>query len=346
VVASSSGGGQNQPKSSSRKTWLKAAELLVKSGAYWEANWRSPHGCTQLHLLLAAFPPSREDSAIYRALLKSALDAGVNPAHEDQKGRNALFVLSEQMAVTPSDQVPDAPRLIHILIEASSVMTPQQQQYGIGGSDRTGRTIFDIHETVPHSCLHACKSLLVQATSKAAAVSAASGYRGLPPSLSVSHSSTALIGAGSGIGGVGGGVAGYDWEKERTASKVSSAMIAQMTAHGNSRATSPRASQAMNLPSYPASQQQHQHQHQQHQHHRAGGGNPPRPPSSYFDGDDDDSDDGGLATGLSHHRRRPSSSSAVSSNNGGGGLHMQLPGSQSHSRRPSASSATGLTPRW
>lgn len=187
--------------------------LLYFLGATWDPQWRSPHGCTQLHLLLSAFPPSREDSSTFRALLKSALDTGVNPASEDNKGRNALFVLCEQMAMTPSDQAPDAPRLIHMLIDASSVMTPQQQQYGIGGSDRTGRTIFDIHETVPHSCLHACKSLLVQATSKAAAASAASGYRAHNTATQPTHKRGQSLGS-------------YDWDQQQV-SRVSSAVVTQ-----------------------------------------------------------------------------------------------------------------------
>jgi hypothetical protein len=326
---------QTHPKSSSRKTWLKAAELLVKSGAYWEASWRSPHGCTQLHLLLAAFPPTREDSAVYRALLKSCLDAGVNPAQEDQKGRNALFVLCEQMAATPADQAPDAPRLIHILIEASSVMTPQQQQYGIGGSDRTGRTIFDIHESVAHSCLHACKSLLVQATSKAAAVSAASGYRGIPPSHGSSRSN-----------------AGYELEKERV-SKVSSAMIAQMTNHnshiqpltsmslltvgganhlrsrsassGHSGTSSPRLGMTIHSSSGAGV--------------RASSAAPQRGYFDDVDGDDDSDDQRPRSHAYSRgaHVRHPSTGSAG----------IAVAHSASHTRRPSASSdAGGVNSRW
>eukprot|EP01034_Spumella_vulgaris_P021576 gene21576-27614_t len=137
-----------------RRVWIKAAEMLVKSGAHWDSAWRTPRGCSQLHLFLAAFPPTREDSSMYRALLKSALEHGVNPAVEDDRGRNALFVLCEQMCLIASDVSPDAARLMHIVLDACGAS-------GVGGSDRTGRTVFDIEERVPHSCLSACRQILL-----------------------------------------------------------------------------------------------------------------------------------------------------------------------------------------
>jgi hypothetical protein len=146
-----------------RKVWIKAAEVLIKSGAHWDASWRSPNHCSQLHLLLAAFPPCREESHLYRGLLKSALEDGLNPTAEDDHGRNALFVLSEAMASVAADQSPDSTRLVHYLLEYSSNLNPF---YGIGGSDRTGRTIFDIEEVVAHSCLAACRAVLKQASAK------------------------------------------------------------------------------------------------------------------------------------------------------------------------------------
>lgn len=171
ATATTAGGGSNATRSSGKKVWIKAAALLIERGAHWDNTWRSPNGCSQLHLLLSAFPPSREDSATYRAVLKSALDFGLSPALEDDRGRNALFVLCEQMAMTPSETAPDAPRLIHLLVDS-------HPQHGIGGSDRTGRTIFDIVETVSHSCLHACKALLVQATATTARHSSGSYHAG------------------------------------------------------------------------------------------------------------------------------------------------------------------------
>jgi hypothetical protein len=153
-------------KSSGKKIWIKVAELLVKCGGSWDGSWRSPHGCTQLHLLLSSFPPSRDESAIFRNLVKSALDSGLSVSVEDSRGRSPLFILCEQLATTPSDQAPDATRLVHMLIDVG---------HEIGGSDRTGRTIFDIVETVPHSCLHACKSILTQATNGSKSNKLASG---------------------------------------------------------------------------------------------------------------------------------------------------------------------------
>jgi hypothetical protein len=73
---------------------------------------------------------------------------------EDDRGRNALFVLCEQMCLIASDVCPDAPRLMHIVLDACGAS-------GVGGSDRTGRTVFDIEERVPHSCLSACRQILL-----------------------------------------------------------------------------------------------------------------------------------------------------------------------------------------
>eukprot|EP00596_Hydrurales_sp_CCMP1899_P009066 CAMPEP_0119048064 /NCGR_PEP_ID=MMETSP1177-20130426/56694_1 /TAXON_ID=2985 /ORGANISM="Ochromonas sp, Strain CCMP1899" /LENGTH=171 /DNA_ID=CAMNT_0007023453 /DNA_START=11 /DNA_END=526 /DNA_ORIENTATION=- len=64
------------------------------------------------------------------------------------------------MATVPLDTCPQAPDLLQMLLSACG---PD----GIGGSDRAGRTLFDIEEIIPHSCLAAAKPLIVQATMKA-----------------------------------------------------------------------------------------------------------------------------------------------------------------------------------
>ncbi len=91
---------------------------------------------------------------MYRALLKSALEHGLSPAVEDERGRNALFVLCEQMSSVSSELCPDSTRLMHIVLDGCG-------SAGVGGSDRTGRTVFDIDEKVPHSCLSACRQILL-----------------------------------------------------------------------------------------------------------------------------------------------------------------------------------------
>ena len=129
------------------------------SGARWDSEWRTPKGCNQLHLFLAAFPPSREDSSLYRKLLKGALGAGLDPGTaESDKGRSGLFLLVEQMAVTPSDQCPEATRVMHMALDSCS-----DPARAVGTADRTGRTVLDVEEKVEHSCLGACRSILKDA---------------------------------------------------------------------------------------------------------------------------------------------------------------------------------------
>lgn len=201
-----------------RKVWIKAAEVLIKSGAHWDASWRSPNHCSQLHLLLAAFPPCREESHTYRALLKSALEDGLNPTAEDDRGRNALFVLCEAMASVAADQSPDSTRLVHYLLEYSSNLNPY---YGIGGSDRTGRTIFDIEDTVGHSCLASCRSVLKQASAKSQEVNHLSStgqhHGALRPqnTLKSGSASNAVSRAAS-----------MDWDGDQAASRVPTSVLA------------------------------------------------------------------------------------------------------------------------
>eukprot|EP01035_Chromulina_nebulosa_P018771 gene18771-24538_t len=67
---------EEKVKSSGRKVWIKLADLLIKSGAKWDNEWRNNNGYTQLHLLLLSFPPSNNDFTIYYNLLSHALDYG------------------------------------------------------------------------------------------------------------------------------------------------------------------------------------------------------------------------------------------------------------------------------
>lgn len=137
------------------------------AGAHWEINWQTNKGCNQLHLLLAAFPPSRDDSATYRKLLKSALESGLEVGAEEERGRNSLFILCEQMSTVGSESCPDAPRLVHMLLggahpgHTSTVSTARKI---VNSADRTGRTVFDIVERADHSCLAACRQVLRDAS--------------------------------------------------------------------------------------------------------------------------------------------------------------------------------------
>jgi hypothetical protein len=86
--------------------------------------------------------------------LKSIIDNGISIQIEDNRGRNALFILCEQMALVSNDCYPDSVRIVQIILEASG-------SYGVGGSDRTGRTVYDIEEKVSNSCLFSVKQMLL-----------------------------------------------------------------------------------------------------------------------------------------------------------------------------------------
>lgn len=118
-----------------------------------------------MHLFLSAFPPPRDESGIYRKLLKSALDAGLDPAAaESERRRTGLFLLCEQMTTVSSEQCPDSTRLMHMLLDAlaGAGKTKHDTVYS---SDRTGRTVLDIADNkVDNSCFAACKPLLRDAS--------------------------------------------------------------------------------------------------------------------------------------------------------------------------------------
>eukprot|EP01039_Chlorochromonas_danica_P008930 gene8930-9852_t len=123
-------------------------------GAFWDGTWSSPQQhVTQLHLLLAAYPPLREDSHSYYQLLRQALGV-IHPGEEDDRGRNGLFIFCEVLAqttlenTTTTTATADCQRILKLLLDQMAI-----QQIPIGGSDRTGRTIFDIAESIPRSAL-------------------------------------------------------------------------------------------------------------------------------------------------------------------------------------------------
>lgn len=159
----------DRARSTGRKIWIKAAERLIRAGAHWDAAWCSPQqNLTQLHLLVSAFPPHRDDASAYYKLLHGAL-AVLSPSIEDSSGRNALFVLCEAMAHANHDHSVDSAGIVKMLLEHS--------QHNISGADRTGRTVLDIVEAVPNSALAAVKHLLIDASGSRAS----HGSRRPPP---------------------------------------------------------------------------------------------------------------------------------------------------------------------
>ena len=49
-----------------RHLWVGVTATLIRAGAKWDAQYRTYIGASQLHLLLAAFPPSVSDGHLYR----------------------------------------------------------------------------------------------------------------------------------------------------------------------------------------------------------------------------------------------------------------------------------------
>lgn len=219
-------------------SWVTNRLICCSLGAHWDVNWQTNKGCTQLHLLLAAFPPPRDDSPTYRKLLKSCLDGGLDVGAQEERGRSALFILCEQMATVGSDTCPDAARLVHLLLGGGNAShSASAARKIVNSADRTGRTVFDIVERADHSCLAACRAVLRDA-SQGVLHQDGSSYV-TSAAQSAAHGSRR-----SGIAGSSGSVSGAaDWELERP--RTTSALIARVSQMSGSGS-------ANNLSSYTA----------------------------------------------------------------------------------------------
>lgn len=124
-------------RSSGRRVWIHAAQTLLRLGGKWDPSWRQSNGCSQLHLLIAAFPPAKEDTSAYRHLISSALQAGLSASLKDSKGRNCLLLLCERMAVTSSDVCSDVEGILQELTRKSNPMN-------LNVSDNSGRNVTDL----------------------------------------------------------------------------------------------------------------------------------------------------------------------------------------------------------
>lgn len=124
---------------------------------------------TQLHLLVSAYPPTREDGNAYFQLVRLAIGV-LNPLIEDSAGRNALFLLCEAMAQVTNEHAPENKRLVKLLLEQA----PSQ----VTAADRTGRTVLDLPDNAAvHSSLSVVRPLLVDAAAQARGKSAAATSR-------------------------------------------------------------------------------------------------------------------------------------------------------------------------
>jgi hypothetical protein len=99
---------------------------------------------------------------MYRTMISSCLQSSedMNPLIEDEHGKSALFIFCERLSKVNADAYPEAVSILKMVLE-------HIPGGGIGGADRTGRTIFDIEEdhrsTSGYSCLKASRQLLVEA---------------------------------------------------------------------------------------------------------------------------------------------------------------------------------------
>ena len=122
-------------------------------GAKWDPSIRTSKKETQLHLILSAFPPPVDQIKDFRFLVSSALENGLDPLVEDSTGKNCLFVFCETLGHASNEKYPESQGLLSMLLGKSG-------SRGVGNADHTGKTVYDIQESVPGSCLTACRRLL------------------------------------------------------------------------------------------------------------------------------------------------------------------------------------------
>ena len=169
-------------KRGSHRFWVKTADQLVRAGARWDPDWRYTSGVSLLHRMLSAFPPPREDAAVFLYLVKSALEAGVNPNLLDRRGRSAIFALLEQMSRVPARQFYLTEKLLSLLLQhadkratssnsgSGKENTLRKGPKGLLPSnaglnraclwDKSGCSALDLPELVPDSCLCVARAYL------------------------------------------------------------------------------------------------------------------------------------------------------------------------------------------
>ena len=151
---------------SSRGVWIRAAEVLVNSGAAWDAQWRSASGgASQLHLLFQGFPAPPQSAAAYRSLLASALAAGLSPAATNLKGSSAIATLCERMSSVSSEACPDAARIMRLVLDAAPLL-PSAEDLA---------TIDALKQLVPKSCLSVVRPMMQQGSSLSVGSGSAAG---------------------------------------------------------------------------------------------------------------------------------------------------------------------------
>jgi len=172
-------GEDERTRMSGRGVWIRAAEVLVSAGAPWDGKWRSPTGATQLHLLLQGFPAPPQHAAAYRALLASALQAGLGPLVPDLRGASPLLVLCERMGGVSADSCPDAARLMRLLLDATTNPTASASGAGAGAAALPQELVSAV-DALPQtsgvkSCLAVVRPMLATAGASSLSLSVSSG---------------------------------------------------------------------------------------------------------------------------------------------------------------------------
>ena len=181
---------------SSRGIWLRAAETLINNGAVWDNKWRAANnGDSQLHLLLAGFPPPAQLASTYRLLLSSALDAGCSPNSVDMKGTSALVLLCKKMANVSIDVCPDASRIMRVMLDAGSSSSSTTSSSSISADTlRAIDTILASSSSSSSASIGASSSSSVSSSSAAmVSVSSKSCLAAVRPMLSTSSSGSSSL---------------------------------------------------------------------------------------------------------------------------------------------------------
>jgi len=123
-------------------------------GALWDAAYRDEKNRSQLLLLVEALPLKSEDWPSYMTLLSKALKAGLSASAEDNRGCNALFILCEKLAFLPYNSYSETIRLVRLLVA--------NDEKGWKITDHSGRSLSDIEDRVPNSCLSVVRNMFLK----------------------------------------------------------------------------------------------------------------------------------------------------------------------------------------
>ena len=128
--------------------------IIIYTGALWDTTFRDDKHRSQLLLLIEALPLKADDWPSYMMLLSKALKAGLSANAEDSRGCNALFLLCEKLAYLPQNTFAETIRLVRLLV------ANDDKSWDI--IDHTGRSLADIEERVPNSCLSVVRNMFMK----------------------------------------------------------------------------------------------------------------------------------------------------------------------------------------